>query len=166
MFANAKKMLAGTEREAGFTLVELLIVILIVGILSAVALPLYLGYTKDARLAEGKALGGSVLTALSGCVQVKGSGGSCEVKDVMNRVGLNPTTSATYDGRWVVGKASLTVSKTEPPVLDGTIEVSGVDTKNTEGMSLAFFADSTGVTLKCDTTSSTPPGSKTAGEDC
>ncbi len=59
MFMNVKKLLAGTKREAGFTLVELLIVILIVGILSAVALPLYLGYTKDARLAEGKALGGS-----------------------------------------------------------------------------------------------------------
>jgi len=165
MFTKVKKMLAGTEREAGFTLVELLIVILIVGILSAVALPLYLGYTKDARLAEGKALGGSVLTALSGCVQVKGSGGTCDVNDVRNRVGLDATNS-TYDGRWVVGKASLTVSKTVPPVLDGTIEVSGVDKKNTEGMSLAFFADSTGVTLRCDTTSTTPPTGPTAGESC
>ena len=77
MFSKTRNMLAGTEGEAGFTLVELLIVILIVGILSAVALPLYLGYTRDARLAEAKALAGSALTALSGCVQVKGSGGNC-----------------------------------------------------------------------------------------
>ena len=48
--------------------------ILIVGILAAVAIPLYLGYTKDAKLAEGKALLGSVMTALQGCVQAKGSG--------------------------------------------------------------------------------------------
>jgi len=164
MFANAKKMLAGTEREAGFTLVELLIVILIVGILSAVALPLYLGYTKDARLAEAKALGGSVLTALSGCVQVKGSGNNCVRSEVQNRVGLDAQGS-TYDKRWVVSTATLTVSTATPPVLEGKIEVSGVGT-NTADMSLAFFADSSGVTLRCNTTSSTPPTSKTAGEAC
>ena len=165
MFTNAKKMLAGTEREAGFTLVELLIVILIVGILSAVALPLYLGYTKDARLAEGKALGGSALTALSGCVQVKGTGQNCVVSEIRNRVGLDGTNS-TYDGRWVVSVAQLSVSTAVPPVLDGTITVSGVDGKNTEAMALAFYANASGVTLRCNTTSSVPPGSSTAGESC
>jgi prepilin-type N-terminal cleavage/methylation domain-containing protein len=48
----------------GFTLIELLIVILIVGILAAVATPLYLGYIKDAKTAEAKAVAGSLWTAV------------------------------------------------------------------------------------------------------
>src|ERR1700704_5196034 len=109
MYTKARETLFGNGREAGFTLVELLIVILIVGILSAVALPLYLGYTRDARLAEAKAIAGSALTALSGCVQVKGTGQSCVVSEVSQRVGLNSTTFNTYDGRWSVPTAQLTV---------------------------------------------------------
>src|SRR6266496_4913460 len=96
--------------------------------------------TKDARLAEGKALGGSALTALSGCVQVKGSGSNCVQSEIRNRVGLDATGS-TYDGRWVVSTAQLSVSTSVPPVLDGTITVSGVAGKNTDAMSLAFFAN-------------------------
>src|SRR5437867_13006900 len=88
----------GKSQQAGFTLVELLIVILIVGILSAVALPLYLGYTSDARLAEAKALAGSAMTSLSGCVQVKGSGGNCVVSEVQQRVGPD-MAGQTYAGR-------------------------------------------------------------------
>ncbi len=47
----------------GFTLVELVIVIVIVGILSVVAVPVYKGYTKKAMATEGKALLGAIHTA-------------------------------------------------------------------------------------------------------
>jgi type IV pilus assembly protein PilA len=153
----------GASQQAGFTLVELLIVILIIGILSAVALPLYLGYTSDARLAEAKAIAGSAMTSLSGCVQVKGSGGNCVVSEVQSRIGLD-SANKTYDGRWQVSTAQLTVSGT-PPALLGTITVSGI-LGNANGMSLAMFAETSGVTLRCDTTSATPPSSTTSGIAC
>ena len=50
-------------RAAGFTLMELLIVVIIVGILASVALPQFSKMTRRARAAEGTNLVGAVLTA-------------------------------------------------------------------------------------------------------
>ena len=51
------------RKAKGFTLVELVIVIVIVGILSIVAVPLYRGYTRKAMATEGKSLLGSIQTS-------------------------------------------------------------------------------------------------------
>lgn len=51
------------KKTKGFTLVELIIVIVIVGILSIVAVPIYRGYTKKAIATEAKTLLGSIATS-------------------------------------------------------------------------------------------------------
>ena len=51
--------------QKGFTLIELMIVVAIIGILAAVALPAYQDYTVRAKVTEGLSLAGSAKTAVS-----------------------------------------------------------------------------------------------------
>ena len=59
-------------RDKGFTLIELMIVIAIVGILAAVALPAYKNYTIRAKVTEGLAAAASAKTSVSEYFMVNG----------------------------------------------------------------------------------------------
>ena len=51
------------SNQKGFTMVELMVVVVIVGVLSAVAIPLYGKYIKNARVTEATGKIGEIITA-------------------------------------------------------------------------------------------------------
>ena len=65
------------QNQKGFTLIELMIVIAIIGILAAVALPAYQTYTKKAKFSEVVLASTTVKSAVEICYQSEGALTNC-----------------------------------------------------------------------------------------
>ncbi len=61
------------NKQQGFTLIELMIVVAIIGILAAIAIPAYQDYTIRAQVSEGLNLSGGAKTAVTEYFQDRGA---------------------------------------------------------------------------------------------
>jgi type IV pilus assembly protein PilA len=61
------------QLQKGFTLIELMIVVAIVGILAAIAVPAYQDYTIRAKVSEGLQMAGAIKTTVSEYIISNGS---------------------------------------------------------------------------------------------
>jgi len=66
--------------QKGFTLIELMIVVAIVGILAAVALPAYQNYSNKAKFAEVVAAAAPIRQAVDVCFAAEGALTSCDTE--------------------------------------------------------------------------------------
>jgi len=117
--------------QSGFTLVELLIVVVIVGILSAVALPQFFSQTKKAAATEGTQTASSIAKQAAAYYLEQGSLGDVD------------KTCETYAGKLNTAKTNFTYS------CDGNksafvVTATGKDTNdNTKGVKVEFTGDLT-----------------------
>lgn len=88
--------------QKGFTLIELMIVVAIIGILAAIAVPAYQDYTIKSRVSEGAALVGAVRTA----VDITFADGVPLGSMYVTHASLGLSNAGSYNSKYV-GKVSL-----------------------------------------------------------
>lgn len=91
-------MSSNRTAQHGFTLVELVIVILILGILSAVALPRFMNFGTDARKAKLEAVLGSVkvATQITRAAALVAGGSALDSDDSVSLDGITVETAYGY----------------------------------------------------------------------
>ena len=119
--------------QQGFTLIELMIVIAIIGILAAIAIPAYQNYTIRAQVSEGLSLAGGIETAFDECYANHGTAaGSCAT---LADLGINNAITGTYVSSMTYKSGLITAT------YGGANANSAISTKN---ITLAAYASANG----------------------
>jgi len=134
------------NRQQGFTLIELMIVIAIIGILAAVAIPAYQDYTARAQVSEGMSLS---------------DGAKANVADVWTNTGAFPTSNTAANlpsAASISGKYVASVTITAAGRIQVQMQSSGIATPiQSKTFQLSPFSTSGALNWTCKVGSGTGP---------
>lgn len=141
-----------TILQRGFTLIELMIVVAIIGILAAIAIPAYQDYITRGQVSEAISLGSGVKTPLADYAGNR-SAWPTKLVSPLNTASLYEV-SATLVGKY--SSVTETISGTYP---NGTIEVT-MTTGQANAQKLLFTTTDGGAAWACGNTIA--PGNSTS----
>ena len=118
--------------QKGFTLIELMIVVAIIGILAAVALPAYQDYTKKAKFAEVISVSMTYKTAVALCAQEAGTLTGCD----LGLKGVPASVATAHVGSVGVTAGIITVTPTSTTDVGATLILT--PTLNTGGLPMTW----------------------------
>ena len=140
MNAQIQKMKA--QAQHGFTLIELMIVVAIIGILAAVAIPAYQDYTVRAKMSEAISLGSAAKNSISEFYVSQG-----EMPADQDKAGLGTSTSYATD---VVQSIVYTRTSTTVGVITvNLLATTGGDIADGDDFTLTGTGSAAGVTWVC-----------------
>lgn len=135
------------QMQQGFTLIELMIVVAIIGILAAVAIPAYQDYTIRSRVTEGLSLASAAKLA----------------------VAENAANGSQYDQGWTAPGATANVTGLAVAAASGNITISYAANVAAAGSNTLVLVPYTGtlaapVAMPDSTAAYTPPAGRVAWE--
>ena len=117
--------------QKGFTLIELMIVVAIIGILAAVAIPAYQDYTIKAKVQEATNLSNPARTAIGVACSEGNLSGATQTTD------LGLSAAASYAGKYTSSVAASGTNATTGVV---TIIMKAIGTKIAAGDTIVYTA--------------------------
>lgn len=123
------------NEQLGFTLIELMIVVAIIGILASIALPAYQDYTKRAHVAEGLTLSNGMRVAVTEFYSVNGAFPANN-----SSVGIPSIVEGNAVRNIVINTSRITIT---------------FNTKVSSGSTILLIANNAGATIKWDCSTGT-----------
>ncbi len=117
------------QMQKGFTLIELMIVVAIIGILAAVAIPAYQDYTVKAKIQEATNLSNPARTA----VGIACSDGSLTTG--MDNASFDLSSSSSYTGKYT---KSVNISDSATDSATITIAMNAIGSAITDGATIVY----------------------------